>query len=42
MAKSVIGWAVVAIVAGSGLADVPRAGNTLQLAPWGGAYYRLG
>jgi alpha-glucosidase len=29
-------------VQGSGLADVPRAANMLQLPAWGGAYYRLG
>ncbi|WP_348705242.1 alpha-glucosidase family protein [Acidovorax soli] len=29
-------------VQGSGLAEVPRAANMLQLPAWGGAYYRLG
>nr|WP_315480595.1 alpha-glucosidase family protein [uncultured Rhodoferax sp.] len=35
-------YAASTVLAGSGLADAPRAGNTLQLAPWGGAYYQLG
>ncbi|OYQ42581.1 alpha-glucosidase [Rhodoferax sp. TH121] len=35
-------FAGASAVEGSGLADTPRTGNTLQLAPWGGAYYRLG
>ncbi len=35
-------FAGASAVSGSGLANTARAGNTLQLAPWGGAYYRLG
>ena len=34
--------AAFAVLAGSGLADASRAGNSLRLAPWGGAYFRQG
>jgi len=35
-------YAAATALSGSGLAEVPRAGNGLQLPAWGGAYYQLG
>lgn len=34
-------YAAALALPGSGLAEVPRAGNSLQLPAWGGAYYQL-